>query len=116
MNYVNKLLSALGYDTKLSLDDWTIKHQFVFDTRKWIANIVPYELLTRTLKQAVESLVTLSADGVFYENFPDNIQTPNYGDTWGVSANYIEINNRSIAYMENSSCKNGLISAMKMLC
>lgn len=29
--------------------------------------------------------------GDFYENFPDNIETPNYGDKWGRSANYIEI-------------------------
>ena len=67
--------------------------------RKWVANILPSELLKRTVKEAVESLVTLSLDGNFYKNFPDEILTPDYGDKWGVRANYIEINNRAIAEM-----------------
>ena len=89
MNTVNKLLKSLNYDTKLKMDDWTIQHQFVSGMRKWIANIVPAELLTRSVKDAVESLVTLSQDGIFYDKFPDVIDSPNYGDNWGVSANYI---------------------------
>ena len=115
MNTVNKLLKALNEDTNLAIDKWTIEHQFVSGMRKWIANIVPAQLLNRSLKESVESLVTLSQDGILYDQFPDNIETPNYGDNWGVSANYIEINNRAIAEMVGNQCKNGLLSTMKLL-
>ena len=115
MNIVNKFLSCFFENVELSKDDWTLSHQFVSGMRKWVANIVPAELLNRTLKDAVSSLVTLSQDGVFYSKFPDHIETPNYGDNWGVNANYIEINNRAIAEMSGNSCKNGLISSIKLL-
>lgn len=116
MNKVNKLLLALNERTKLVKDEWTINHSFVSGMRKWIANIVPAELLKRTLNQAVSSLVTLSQDGIFYEKFPDKILSPDYGDNWGVIANYIEINNRAIAQMHGNITKNGIISSMKLLC
>ena len=115
MNKVNKLLEALNEDIKLSIDDWSLEHQFVSGMRKWIANIVPSELLKRNIKQSVEALVTLSQDGIFYEYFPDKIETPDYGDNWGVIANYIEINNRAIAEMHQNICKNGLLSTIKLL-
>ena len=120
MNTVNKLLNATEEDTTLLPDDFTLKHQFVSGSRKWIANILPYEILTRSLKEAVESVVTMSQDGIFYKEFPDNVKTPDYGDNWGVIANYIEINNRAIAEMRvnkngESICRNGLISTMKLL-
>ena len=116
MNYVNKLLEALGFETNFTPDEWTLQHQFVSGMRKWIANIVPSEILTRSVKQAVESLITLSQDGIFYKTFPDEILTPDYGDKWGVSANYIEINNRAIAEMtQNNRCRNGLLSTIKLL-
>ncbi len=115
MNIVNKLLNVYKENTKLIIDDWTLKHQYISGMKKWIANIVPVELLTRRLNESVCSLVTLSEDGVFYDVFPDNIQTPNYGDNWGVSANYIEINNRAIAEMTNNLCRRGLNSTIKML-
>ncbi len=115
MNKVNKLLIVLKENTKLNKDMWTIEHQFTSDRRKWVANIVPSELLERSVKKAVESLVTLSQDEVIYDEFPDNIESPNYGDNWGVHANYIEINNRAIAQMENNECKNGLLSTIKIL-
>lgn len=115
MNTVNSLLTAMGEDTKLKIDKWTLEHQIVSGMRKWTAGIVPSELLTRSLNEAVSSLVTLSQDGIFYDTFPDNIQTPDYGDNWGVSANYIEINNRAIAQMHGNETKNGIISAVKML-
>ena len=47
--------------------------------------------------------------------FPDNIETPNYGDKWGVRANYIEINNRAIAEMDGNRTKNGILSSIKIL-
>ena len=115
MNTVNKLLKALNETTTLELDDWTIDKQFVSGMRKWIANIVPAELLNRSVKQAVESLDTLSQDGIFYKEFPDKIDTPDYGDNWGVTANYIEINNRAIAEMHGNLCKNGILSTIKLL-
>ena len=116
MNTVNKLLSALNEKPELSLDDWSLERMFVSGNKKWIANITPYELLVRTVKDSINSLMTLNQDGNFYKIFPDNIETPNYNDDWGVRANYIEINNRIIAQMEKDRCKNGILSAIKLLC
>ena len=115
MNTVNKLLHLLGEDTNLQKDLWTPEHQFCSGMKKWIGNIVPSQLLERSVKNAVESLVTLSQDGIFYNKFPDNIQTPDYGDKWGRIANYIEINNRAIAQMQDNITKNGILSCIKIL-
>lgn len=115
MNATNKLLQALGFDTELNEDKWSIEHQFTSGMRKWIADIVPAELLKRSLKEAVESIVTLCHCHSFYKIFPDIIETPNYGDNWGVIANYIEINNRAIAEMHGNLCKNGILSSIKLL-
>ena len=115
MNYTNKLLKILGENINLKPDKWSIEHQYVKEKKKWIANIVPSELLERTVKQAVESLVTLCECDEFFKTFPDDIQTPNYGDKWGVRANYIEINNRAIAEMHNNLTKNGILSSIKIL-
>lgn len=115
MNIVYKLLKAYGEVTQFIKDDWASEHQVMAGMRKWVAGIVPAELLSRTLKEAVESLLTLSQDGIFYKRFPDRIHTPDYGDNWGVRANYIEINNRAIAQMEGNKCRNGLLSTIKLL-
>ena len=115
MNIVNKFLLALNEDIDLKEDKWTKEHEYVSGMKKWIANIVPAELLNRSVKEAIESLMTLNQDGNFYEQFPDKIETPDYGDKWGVSANYIEINNRAIAQMEGNICKNGLMSTIRLL-
>ena len=115
MNIVYKLLKAYGEVTQFIKDDWASEHQVMAGMRKWVAGIVPAELLSRTLKEAVESLLTLSQDGIFYKRFPDRIHTPDYGDNWGVRANYIEINNRAIAQMEGNKCRNGLSSTIKLL-
>ena len=121
------LLEALNESTQLVPDLWTREHTFASGMKKWIANITPSELLSRTLKDAINSLMTLNQDGNFYETFPDNILTPDYSDNWGVTANYIEINNRAIAEMGirggvNNEvvhginyCRNGLISTIKIL-
>ena len=101
-NFVNKLLIALNEDIDLKPDEWCKERLITSGMKKWIGNILPFELLTRSVKQAVETLVTINESGNFYENFPDNIETPNYGDKWGRSANYIEINNRAIAEMSVS--------------
>jgi len=115
MNTVNKLLKALNENIEIQPDKWALEHHVSAGMRKWIADIVPAELLKRSIKQAIESLITLSQDGIFYKNFPNKIDTPNYGDNWGVIANYIEINNRAIAEMNNNTCRNGLLSTIKML-
>lgn len=120
MNSVESLLQVLNEDVHLKKDEWTKEHEFVSGMKKWVANIVPSELLSRTVKDAVNSVMTLNQDGIFYERFPDKIESPDYGDNWGVSANYIEINNRAIAQMEVNEtgehiCRNGLLSTMKLL-
>ena len=115
MNNVEKLLEALSKSTVLQQDKWTLEHQYTAELRKWIANITPYDLLKRSFKDAINSIVTLCHCTTFYNKFPDEILTPDYGDNWGVRANYIEINNRAIAEMRNNTCKNGLISTIKLL-
>lgn len=114
-NYVNKLLENLNEDIKLTPDTWSQERVISAGNKKWITNILPSELLERSVKQAVESLVTINESGVFYENFPDKIETPNYDDRWGRSANYIEINNRAIAEMYGDRTKNGILSSIKIL-
>ena len=115
MNLVNKLLTVLNEDIILHQDNWTLDHQFVSGMRKWIGGITPVELLVRSFKNTLNSLMTLNQDGNFYKTFPDEIVTPNYGDNWGVKANYIEINDRAIAEMIGNKCQNGLFSSMKLL-
>lgn len=119
LNSVNKLLMVYTGSTVLHYDKWSGEHLYkgVGNAvhKKWIANILPAELLTRSLKRAVDSIVTLSESDIFYREFPCCIETPNYGDNWGRFANYIEINNRAIAEMNGDKCKNGLISSIKLL-
>ncbi len=114
-NAVNKLLESLGENINLKPDTWSSNYLCVSGFKKWICNILPSELLIRSVKQAVETLVTINESGEFYNIFPDNIQTPNYGDKWGRSANYIEINNRAIAEMYGGRTKNGILSSIKIL-
>ncbi len=115
MNIINKLLTTLGYNSKLHFDKWTKEHEFVSGKKKWIANILPSELLTRNIKHAVESLVTLCECDEFFREFPENIKSPDYGDKWGRLANYIEINNRAIAEMHGDKTSNGILSTIKIL-
>ena len=117
MNNVNKLLKANSHSIKLKKDMWTEeKSYYGLNTgKKWIANIIPAELLTRSVKDAVESIVTLCESGIFYDKFPDDIETPNYGDNWGRFANYIEINNRAISKMIKDRDCCGTVSMIKIL-
>ncbi len=116
---VEKLLKADGGNTTLHYDKWADGHSYQGQggafNKKWIANVLPAELLSRPLKKAIESIVSLNEGGIFYKHFPKKVQTPSYGDTWGRSANYIEINNRAIAKMEGERCSEGLLSAIKLL-
>lgn len=115
MNEVNELLMALGESIHLEKDTWTLEHMRCSGSKKWVAGIVPLMLLRRSVKEAVESLMTLNESNEFFEKFPDNIETPNYGDKWGRRANYIEINNRAIAQMQGDRTKNGILSSIKIL-
>ncbi len=117
MNYVNKLLKALGHTIKLKKDTWAENHTYyaINTSKKWIANIVPSELLSRDVKKAVESILTLSESNIFYEKFPDYIESPNYGDKWGRLANYIEINDRAISEMHGDKDCCGILSMIKIL-
>lgn len=114
-NSVNQLLKYLGENDALSFDKWSATHSYASGNKKWVANIIPAELLSRTVKQAVESLVTINESGNFYSTFPNNIDSPNYSDKWGRFANYIEINNRAIAEMVGNRTQNGIMSVIKIL-
>ncbi|MCM1265963.1 MAG: hypothetical protein NC200_07165 [Candidatus Gastranaerophilales bacterium] len=115
MNIINKLLEAYGHNTTLHFDKWSEKHQYISGNKKWIANILPYELLQRSVKDSIESMLTLCECNEFFKGFPNIIYSPNYGDNWGRFANYIEINNRAIAEMKHNQCTNGILSSIKML-
>ncbi len=114
-NFVNKLLIALNENIDLKPDEWTNQRITTSGMKKWVSNILPSELLQRSVKDAVNSLVTINESGNFYERFPDIINTPDYGDSWGRHANYIEINNRAIAEMYGDRTKNGILSSIKIL-
>ena len=118
-NLVNKLLKINGKSVTLQKDLWSKKHYYQgignSSNKKWISNVLPYELLERSIKESIESIVTLSEDENFYQIFPNKIESPNYGDNWGRFANYIEINNRAIAEMQNEKCRNGIYSSIKLL-
>ena len=78
MNCVNKLLNALGETCELKKDDFSEYIAFrgigKAYSKRWLANIVPADLLKLPLKKSVEIIATLSESGIFYEKFPDKIQ------------------------------------------
>lgn len=115
MEMINEILETYNFNTSLHYDDFIDKHYISSGDKKWLGGILPSELLTRSLKKAIESILSLCECNTFYKEFPKEILSPNYGDSWGRSANYIEINNRAIAQMEKDMCKNGLISTIKLL-
>ena len=114
-NCVNKLLVALGEGINLSPNHKMDKYIKISKFKKWISGILPAELLTLSIKDAIEILVMINETGDFYTTFPNKIETPNYGDKWGRIANYIEINNRAIAEMHENCTKNGILSTIKLL-
>lgn len=114
-NVVNKLLIALNENTQLHPDTWIEKHLEISGFKKWVTGVLPSKLLSRNIKNTIESLVSINESGEFYTELPQNINTPNYGDKWGRIANYIEINNRAIAEMHGNLTKNGILSSIKIL-
>lgn len=119
-NAVNNLLKALGEDTKLIQDSFSSYIAFhgigSAYNKRWLGNVVPSDVLKLSVKQAVNIIMTLVENGKFCDNFPDEIKTPNYGDNWGRFANYIEINDRAIATMDNGCTCSGILSCIKFLC
>ncbi len=119
MNCVNKLLKSLGEKTTLEKDEFSeyIAFHGIGNaySKRWLANIVPADLLKLSVKDAVNIIATLCESTIFYKKFPDNIETPNYGDKWGRLANYIEINDRAIAYMDYGCTCKGILSCIKLL-
>ena len=119
MNEVNKLLIALGKSTKLNKNNYSNYIAFKgigsAQNKRWLANIVPADLLKLSVKECIEIIATLSESEIFYEYFPDTIKTPNYGDNWGRFANYIEINDRAIATMDKGCTCKGILSCIKLL-
>ena len=119
MNNVNKLLKAYNENTLLNKN--FLYENIAFHgignayNKRWLGNIVPADVLKLSLKEAIEIIVTLSESGIFYDKFPNHIETPNYGDNWGRFANYIEINNRAIGIMDKGCTCSGIISTIKLL-
>ena len=118
-NAVNKLLEALDEGTKLKKNSFSeyIAFHGIGNAynKRWLGNIVPADLLKISVKEAVEIIASLSESGIFFEDFPDYIETPNYGHNWGRLANYIEINDRAIAYMDYGCTCKGILSCIKLL-
>lgn len=116
---VDKLLVALGEDTTIEKNKWAENDAFhgLGDaySKRWMADILPSYLLKLSVKDAVNIIATLSESGMFFDCFPKDIETPNYGDKWGRLANYIEINNRAIATMDNGCTCSGILSCIKLL-
>ena len=116
VNYVNKLISSLGGDIKLSKISKKFQNKIIGSNRKkWLGNILPYEVLELSVKESIEILNILNQSDNIYETFPDKILSPDYGHKWGSSANYIEINNRAIAEMIAHRTQNGILSSIKLL-
>jgi len=127
--FINKLLKAFSESTTLNYDEWSEQHCYKSESKKWISNITPVELLSRSIKDSINSIATLCECNTFYNKFPHDINTPNYGDNWGRMANYIEINNRAIAQMGRcfeftdinhteclwGECHGGILSSIKLL-
>lgn len=118
-NVVNKLLIALGENAVLDKDEFSEYIAFhgigAAYSKRWLANIVPADLLRLSVKEAINIIATLSESGYFYPNFPGYIESPNYGHHWGRLANYIELNNRAIAYMDYGCTCKGILSCIKLL-
>ena len=117
-NCINKLLKAHEFNTKLDKSD-LFKDKIYYalgceNEKKWIANIVPSELLSLNLKQAIELIVRTGKD-TSITDFDCDIQSPDYKDNWGRFANYIELNNRAIGYMQGNNCCCGIINTIKLL-
>ena len=80
-NSVNKLLKALNENTELSQDKWIKEHLIISDKKKWVANILPFELLSRTVKEAVESVTEENGVEENFDEFPEEAFDETADDT-----------------------------------
>ena len=78
-NSVNKLLKALDENINLTPDNWVKEHLIIADKKKWVSNILPAELLNRSVKESVEALVTISTQ-IQYKYSPINDDKPLFFD------------------------------------
>ncbi len=119
VSVIDKLLCALGENNTFEYDEETVNKAFRGINRayekKWLGEIVPYEVLSDSVKASINKTVSLSEGGIFHKTFPKDMHSPNYGNLWGRLANYIEINNRYMAEMEGNRTKNGIFGMIKIL-
>ena len=112
VSVIDKLLCALGENNTFEYDEETVNKAFRGINRayekKWLGEIVPYEVLSDSVKASINKTVSLSEGGIFHKTFPKDMHSPNYGNLWGRLANYIEINNRYMAEMDGNRTKNGI--------
>lgn len=114
----NAILKAENGTGEVSVDNWTKEHLYYGVGRgdkKWVGGENPKHLLKRSTADAINSIMTLVYGDNPPKSIPENIQTPNYGNSWGRHANYIEVNNRAIAKMYGDRTNSGIMSAIKLL-
>ena len=109
-----KLFYIVSGKNHIYEDLWTISHIYQVGLKKWV-NAHPIELMKRTPEQAIQSICTLVKPDNQLPGIPPYIPTPNFGDTWGRHANYIEVNPRVIAKYENGRITDGLLQTLKLL-
>jgi len=99
-------------------DSYTYEHLFNGGNtgwKKWMFDY-PQDLLKRNVADSIRSIFTLSdIRGDMKNLYHGKIQSPNYGNSWGRHANYIEINPRIIAKHDKGEVSEGLLSAIKLL-
>lgn len=75
-NYVNKMLTLLDESVDLAPSEFVDNYLISQGVKKWLAGILPVELLSKNLKEIVEILITINQSGQFYKTFPDEILSP----------------------------------------
>ena len=109
-----KLFYIVSGKNAIYEDTWTHSHLYQVGLKKWV-NAHPIELMKRTPEQTIQSICTLIKPNNQLPGIPPYIPTPNFGDTWGRHANYIEINPRAIAKHDNGRITDGLLQTLKLL-
>lgn len=92
-------------------DFWAQDHFYYNGNKRWV-NAAPNDLLKRTPREAINTIMTITNQN----EIPSNIQSPNIkGDKWGRHANYIEINPRLVARLQDGTVSDGLFGVMKLM-
>ena len=120
-HYNSSLEEIFAYATKgknFKPDVFTQEHTwhgYDHPEKRWVAGVEPKEVLKRDISDAINSNLTLAYGDFVPNRLPNFISTPNYGDNWGRHADYIEINNRALATMENNRTTGSMLGAIKLL-